>query len=613
MLKNIFFILLLMSILLILSLTIIVVKMKNKRQIHYAFLSLLFLMLFWNICVFIQVCIQSLYGYTIDLIEYASYIGICLMPISLLYVGIIFARTRIKFHWKHLLLFIIPIISIMMAFTNNYHHLFIVKYSLINAENIMGKYFVIHTVYSYTCILVGLYFLIYFSIKNSGFFSKQSILILSGLSIPLLVNISITFEIITIPSMPSYIDAISLSFAIICFMFAVFKFDFLNVVPVALQKVVDHISDSFVVVDKQLNIIDYNKAFIDTFSGFITIKRKDNLINILNSNELIKHNTDELIKHINISVNEKKSVTFEKHMILHSFDKYFTIEITPILSNKEHIGTIILLKDITELKQSMEKVRQTEKQLFERERLASLGELIGGVAHDINSPLSSLQCHVKEIHNLSKEYEEGVDDKELTPEDHKEIAHEMQDNLYKIEKICARISSIVNSVRNNTRNLSGETNTLIDLRYTIEDLKILLGHELRHSHCEIVYMEDKHTMLMGDPGKLGQVLTNLITNAIQAYGGNPGTVEIEAQNGEKEVLISVADKGPGIDPNVRDGIFKQILSTKGSKGTGLGLYISYSIITGHFGGKMWLESEPGQGTTFFIEIPKISGKKEEGN
>lgn len=604
---NILFTLLLLSTLLILFMAIYIIRIKNKQQIHYAFLSTIIFILFWSFIRLIQIYLQHAYGYNISFLEYLVYISCILLPISLLYTGIIFAKTRIKFSWKHLFLFIIPVISLFIVFTNNYHHLFIVKYSFISTEFVYGKYYIIHEIYSYLCILVGLYYLVYFSIKNSGFFSKQSILVFSGLLFPLFIVILSTQKIV---AMPVYIENISFSFAIICFMLAIFKFDFLNIVPVALQKVVDHISDSFVVVDQQLNIIDYNQSFIDTFSRFLSIKRKDNLINLLNSNELIKHNTAELIKYINISVTEKKSITMEKHMTLHSFDKYFTIEITPILSNNQHIGTIILLKDITELKLSMEKVRQTEKQLFERERLASLGELIGGVAHDINSPLSSLQCHVKEIYNLSEEYEEGIDDKDVTPEDHKEIAHEIQDNLQKIEKICTRISSIVNSVRNNTRNLSGETNTLIDLRYTIEDLKILLGHELRHSHCEIVYKEDKHTMLMGDPGKLGQVLTNLITNAIQAYGGNPGTVEIEAKNGEKEVQISVGDKGPGIDPNIRDGIFKQILSTKGSKGTGLGLYISYSIITGHFGGKMWLESEPGQGTTFFIEIPKILGKKE---
>ena len=283
----------------------------------------------------------------------------------------------------------------------------------------------------------------------------------------------------------------------------------------------------------------------------------------------------------------------------------------PVTSNDE-IGDLVVafnkIQDLT--RENIEQIKQTQQQLAERERLASLGGLIGGIAHDINSPLASLQCHAKEVRNLTREYEEGISDSEVTPEDHRQIANEIKDNLDKIDKITNKIAGIVNSVRNHTRNLDGDNFGLIELRLIMEDIQILLGHELKHNKCQLIYKEDRTIYLIGDQGKLSQVLTNLVANAIQAYNRQPGIVEVNARSTDKEVIISVTDKGQGIDPKIRAGIFKEVLTTKGTKGTGLGLYISYSVITGHFRGKMWFDSEIGEGTTFNISLPKDIKPKE---
>ncbi len=600
---DIWFVLLCISIILITGLGIYILRIRNKRQIHYVFLGLIISIFIWGFSLFLA----SLDNFSNMLFVYSYFVGVCFVPVSITFLGLVFSHTKIDFNWKHTLLFIFPVIDLIIILTNPYHHLFFVKYHPINTLMEYGMFFRVHTIVSYIYILVGIWYLLYYSIKNSSFFSRQSLLIILGVFVPLVLN---ALENLNIIKLSTYTTPVAFSFAIVCFTFAILKFQFLNVVPVAMQKIVDLISDSFVVINEDYKIVDFNQTLISTFGSLFNFKRNQNLIAVLSSNSDIDMDTIQLMEYIKRARYEKKTISYEKHIESGEFIKHFAIEITPLIYNNQNLGTIILFKDITELKESIEKIKRAQNQLVERERLASLGELIGGIAHDINSPLSSLQCHVKEIHNLSREYEESIEDPEVTPDDHREIAHEIQDNLNKIEKICGRIANIINSVRNNTRNLSAETYTLIDLSYVIEDLKILLGHELRHGNCEIVYKEDKHTMLMGDPGKLGQVLTNLITNAIQAYEGKPGTVTVEARNTEKEVIISVSDQGEGIRPEIREGVFKKILSTKGTKGTGMGLYISYSIITGHFGGRMWLESETGKGTTFFIALPKDFGKKE---
>ena len=183
-----------LSVVLGLFVIILILKMKNKQQIHYAFLSTIILVFYWSFIRFVQIMIQEENNNII--LEELVYVGIVLLPVSLLFVGIIYAKTYIQFSKKYLLLFIVPVISLAIVFTNEYHHLFIVKQSFISTEFIYGPYYLVHELYSYTCILIGLYYLFYFSIKNSGFFSKQSILIFLGVAFPLGIVVLSTQKIV---------------------------------------------------------------------------------------------------------------------------------------------------------------------------------------------------------------------------------------------------------------------------------------------------------------------------------------------------------------------------------------------------------------------------------
>ena len=109
---------------------------------------------------------------------------------------------------------------------------------------------------------------------------------------------------------------------------------------------------------------------------------------------------------------------------------------------------------------------------------------------------------------------------------------------------------------------------------------------------------------MGDPTKLGQVLTNLVVNAAQAYNEKGGKIDvIVSKNVDKFAIINVIDYAGGIDETIAPYVFKNILTTKGTSGTGLGLYIAYSVIKGEFNGEIDFNTTKGEGTTFSIKIP----------
>lgn len=277
----------------------------------------------------------------------------------------------------------------------------------------------------------------------------------------------------------------------------------------------------------------------------------------------------------------------------------------PVTSNDE-IGDLVIafnkIQDLT--RENIEKIQATQKQLAERERLATLGELAAGVAHDINGPLSVVKGGLGFIKQLFQTYTASLDDGNVKSEERKNMENAIWQQITNSINACEKILNIVNSIRNHTRNISGENVRHFYIREVMEDLKLLLNYQLKHSGCELVFIEEEENILIkGDPGKLEQVLTNLIINAIQAYEGKPGRIEVRVKKDKNKIVITVSDNAGGIPEEIRAGIFNKIITTKGTQGTGLGLYVSNSIVIGHFGGKMEFETETGKGTTFFVKIP----------
>ena len=134
-----------------------------------------------------------------------------------------------------------------------------------------------------------------------------------------------------------------------------------------------------------------------------------------------------------------------------------------------------------------------------------------------------------------------------------------------------------------------------------------MKHELKNAivYLNISMKTDENTMIHGDVNSLVQVINNMISNSIQAYDGKPEqnidlTVEKDHSN---NLIIAIKDYGAGMPQNVKDKLFKEMITTKGKNGTGLGLYMSYSTIRAHFNGNITVESEEGKGTIFSIILP----------
>ena len=597
---NYSFILLLISSIAILFILSLVLRKKPLSQLQISFSAVLICTLILNVGVLAQnVCTKY---FQMDSVPFENiiYIGTCFLPVSLFFSSLVFSKTKIKFKKSYLLLFVIPILTLIMVWTNNYHHLFYKKYSSNLTDMSYGIYFYVHTIYSYGLLFISMTIMLLTSKKNSGFFSKQSILFLISVFIPIIINMLGYLRILNITV---FATPISFTIAMICLFIAIFKFDFLSVTPIALQRIVDRISDSYLVLNEKGYITDFNKTFLTTFKYNDSEVRGKNLIATIKS-ENFDVDIEQLEKALKNTRNSTKTISFEKHM--KKIGKTFTVEINTIYSNDSFLGTLILFKDITQHIEDMQKIKDTQESLMESERLSSLGQLIGGIAHNLKTPIMSIAGAAEGLSDLIKEYDSSIDDPEVNSQDHHDIAKDMSEWITKIRGYTEYMSDVITAVKGQAVTLSNEDDISFTIGELLKRVDILMKHELKNAlvYLNISMKTNEDILIHGDVNNLVQVINNMISNAIQSYAGKPEqNIDLIVERKGNDLTISIKDYGCGIPKKVKDKLFKEMITTKGKNGTGLGLYMSYSTIKAHFNGNISLESEEGKGTTFTITIP----------
>lgn len=577
------------------------IKPKEKKNLSKIFIILFALMLFWLICMILQMIFLDKYNISLKYFFDLYYISICFLPVAFYFMTIIFENGKVKFKWSYILLFIIPIMSLLLLWTNDFHHLFYKEYSM-NISITYGPWFYVHTYYTYLLFVVSLIKLLRYSIKNSGFFSKQAILLIIGSLVPIIVNMLGSIGSI---SMSIYATPIVFSVTIICFTIGIFKFDLFKIAPIALQKIVDRISDGYVVLDENNAITDFNKTFLDIFKLSPEDIRSKNFIKFLQQRKISEQVVEKISKSIKKANSTETTVSFEQQFV--KIKKYFRIEITPINSDNNSLGTLFLLKDITQHKEDMETIKNNQDILMERERLAGLGQLIGGIAHNLKTPIMSIAGATQGLENLIKEYDESIDDPLVNSQDHHDIARDMEEWIPKIRAHLEYMSDIITTVKGQAvASLSTDDTEEFAIAELIKRVNILMKHELKNAYIylNVLMKIDENQIIHGNVNVLVQVVNNMISNAIQAYAGkHDQNIQLEISNIDNYINISITDFAGGLPKEVQDRLFKEMVTTKGKNGTGLGLYMSYSNIKAHFGGDITYQTEDGKGTTFNILIP----------
>ena len=284
-------------------------------------------------------------------------------------------------------------------------------------------------------------------------------------------------------------------------------------------------------------------------------------------------------------------------------------EVLPVTSNDEIGELTIAFNDIQKLtKENIEKIHDNQQLLMERERLASLGQLIGGIAHNLKTPIMSISGAAEGLTDLVREYNESIGDPQVTKEDHHAIAKDMQDWIDKTKSYTEYMSDIITAVKGQAVTLSEEQSVTFDIEELLKRVNILMRHELKNALVILNFKinVDKSTILHGNINSLVQVINNLVSNAIQAYNGEPNKeIDLIVDKQDNNIVISVQDHANGLSKEVQEKLFKEMITTKGKNGTGLGLFMSYSTIRAHFNGNITFETKQGKGTKFNVILPIV--------
>jgi len=247
-----------------------------------------------------------------------------------------------------------------------------------------------------------------------------------------------------------------------------------------------------------------------------------------------------------------------------------------------------LVRDVSDRKRLEDQTRDLYHQLLQAEKMAALGQTISGVAHELNNPLATILTWAERLSQ-------------------RPVDENLRRGLNAILAESERAAKIVRNLLTFARKRH-TTRTMVDLNQVVRETLALRSYEQRVTNISVIdALAAGLPEVFADAHQIQQVLLNLMINAEQAMlsANGRGTLVVRTwHDGERDlVLLEVNDDGPGVPDDLRPKIFDPFFTTKEvGKGTGLGLTVAYAIVHEH-GGRIWMESPPGHGASFFVELP----------
>ncbi|MBU2863610.1 PAS domain-containing protein [Reinekea forsetii] len=283
--------------------------------------------------------------------------------------------------------------------------------------------------------------------------------------------------------------------------------------------------------------------------------------------------------------NETKVVIEQEGVDPHQGTRWFSLHRTRFDHRSDDLneGTVILLEDETEHK-------MLEAELLHSERLASIGRLAAGVAHEIGNPITGIDCLAQDLKYVDDPAEKVV------------IAEQIRQQADRVTKIVRSLVNFAHAGQDSSMN----SHKPHSIHQIVQDAIDLLS--LNRDSSQVIFINDveKHLEVMSEPQRLAQVFINLLGNARDASNDND-PVSVESEVDGESVILTVTDQGSGIEKAVLDHIFDPFFTTKEvGKGTGLGLFLAYTIVEEHYG-QISVQSpvlvDKGIGTRFTIRLP----------
>jgi signal transduction histidine kinase len=276
--------------------------------------------------------------------------------------------------------------------------------------------------------------------------------------------------------------------------------------------------------------------------------------------------------------------------------------------------TVQLEKANCELENALDKLKQAQTHIVETEKMAALGGLVAGVAHEINTPLGIGVTAVSHLDQKTKEITEVFKSGNIKKSDFENYLNISQEATNIIMSNLGRASNLIKSFKQVAVDQSSEVRRIFNVKEYLDSIILSLAPELKKTKHKVIINCDESIEIDNYPGAFSQVVTNLLMNSlIHAYDeGDAGQIDFRITKEGKNLDIKYSDDGKGIPEDIIGEIFNPFFTTKRNKGgTGLGLNVVYNIVTQTFKGEIKCSSEVGKGTTFTITFPTKEGVNNE--
>ncbi|MCP5158280.1 MAG: PAS domain S-box protein [Gammaproteobacteria bacterium] len=269
---------------------------------------------------------------------------------------------------------------------------------------------------------------------------------------------------------------------------------------------------------------------------------------------------------------------------------------------REHLEELII--------ERTDKLHQAMDQLVQSEKLAALGQLVAGVAHELNTPLGNARTVASALGEHLHVFATAVESGALRRSQMETFLSQGREAVDLLERNTARAAELIGQFKQVAVDQTSMRRRYFNLYQTIEELLVTLQPQFKHTTHRIELDMPADLDLDSYPGPLEQVIVNLVSNSLTHgfVGMEAGRIQLQAHAlGSDQVTLRYADNGIGIPTNVLNHIFEPFFTTRlGQGGSGLGLYIVYNLVTGVLGGAVQVTSSPGQGVTFTLALPRIA-------
>ena len=484
---------------------------------------------------------------------------------------------------------ILPLITVLLAQTNAWHHLIWQSYHFLPIIDRLlamqvvdyGWWFWVHIVYSYSLVFLGAFLIGKRYFTSFQLYRRQSIWLVVGALSPIVVNLIYIFDLI--PGLEKDYTALSFAFGSIAFAIGMLRYHLFELKPVARDAVIEEMSDAVLTLDLQDRIVDLNPAARELLDA--------------SEKAIIGEPADQALapwRDLAARVRETMEVRTDIAIEQATGVRYYDLRISPLTDRRGDLtGRLIVLRDITERKEIEEALRRRTSELETRN--AELDAFAHTVAHDLKSPLTVV---VGRSHALRSYIAD------MSPEMIDEWLSSIVTAGHKMADIIDALLLLAN-VRQKTEI---ETEPL-DMAEIVNAVLGRLDNRIAAADAEII-MPDEWPPTIGYAPWIEEVWANYISNALK-YGGEPARVTLGAESDGAMARFWVRDNGPGLTPEEQGQLFTQFtrLDTERADGHGLGLSIVQRIIE-KLGGEVGVESAPEQGSAFWFTLPLAPQEQE---